>query len=710
MQFPAMNHLHLDRTSETLAPGCDTLVQWYQYDGAFNDIDAYGYSKSVPVSRGERITLSLVLGSGGTTTSGYGEWRHPSHIDYNTADIYAGVGNFGFSLEGCRGVRVYMYIRLQVDRDEVFMFNVLSTPGTVQPGESSVLDVIVYNWVYDHIYYYPHPLTFTVQNPEYGFFLNTFIVPDTLYTPAENVLFGDVINGYFAFVPGSDYPWTLDQTIVPIQVRSSVDTTITGDGVVRVEAPEPTAIDHLHVTTISDTLYPGDPLAIAVTAKDSSGSTLPWEPSQTVIVRVAGNRPVRLLRNTPGSPDTLSAPITVPYSVLRDTSLALWLPGDTLYRDTAGVAITAIAEDDTTVRGEVTIPSIDPLRVEWTFPAENISNDSVLVWPTIPEAGLPTAVRTSFFDSVNVENTLDPMTLEFTDEGAPVPGQPFHVESFWVQGSGGHAHGDENNGSNDHIPPHDVRGWLFPLNGVSPDSSREYIDKSTDAAGSLQLRYRALEFGGEIRFLIKTTYQDRHLDIWSDTVYIRVPGLELLEEQTGNDFEYELVGGTYNHPGPDDEDDTPNPETPNTNHWGTPGFVDSLQALADTWTSYAADDSVAVHSNESPLRINDMSLPSGGKFDVNGEWTGDHQYHRVGRDADVRITRVDPPGSWYGGVLLKRTEVGDGVIYKSEKFEELCLDNRIESAIHDRSSNNEHYHLYFYEDVGAEYTEETNHE
>ena len=40
-------------------------------------------------------------------------------------------------------------------------------------------------------------------------------------------------------------------------------------------------------------------------------------------------------------------------------------------------------------------------------------------------------------------------------------------------------------------------------------------------------------------------------------------------------------------------------------------------------------------SSGEPLSINDMSLPKGGKFDVDGSWSGAHGEHRIGLSADI---------------------------------------------------------------------------
>lgn len=42
------------------------------------------------------------------------------------------------------------------------------------------------------------------------------------------------------------------------------------------------------------------------------------------------------------------------------------------------------------------------------------------------------------------------------------------------------------------------------------------------------------------------------------------------------------------------------------------------------------------------LSVNDMSLPKGGYFDINGLWNGDHREHRIGLSADInRRTQAD---------------------------------------------------------------------
>ncbi|MFL5494369.1 MAG: hypothetical protein ACJ8DC_08310 [Gemmatimonadales bacterium] len=91
------------------------------------------------------------------------------------------------------------------------------------------------------------------------------------------------------------------------------------------------------------------------------------------------------------------------------------------------------------------------------------------------------------------------------------------------------------------------------------------------------------------------------------TYSIVVPGLVAL----GASAEYDLIGQTSTHP---------------DNHYGVQSFVAKLQSLASTFRS----------KYQSKLAYNDMSLASGGWFDLSAGWGGAHAEHRVGRNADLR--------------------------------------------------------------------------
>lgn len=77
---------------------------------------------------------------------------------------------------------------------------------------------------------------------------------------------------------------------------------------------------------------------------------------------------------------------------------------------------------------------------------------------------------------------------------------------------------------------------------------------------------------------------------------------------------YLLIGQTGVHP---------------TNHFGTQRLKDSLITLAGTYTARYPD---------SRLAFNDMSLVSGGVFDLDQNWLSPHKAHRLGQNIDLRIT------------------------------------------------------------------------
>jgi hypothetical protein len=65
-----------------------------------------------------------------------------------------------------------------------------------------------------------------------------------------------------------------------------------------------------------------------------------------------------------------------------------------------------------------------------------------------------------------------------------------------------------------------------------------------------------------------------------------------------------------------------------SNHWGRSSFNQKLTNLANLYS--------AAYPSFEKLCINDMSLPRGGKFDVDGSYTGSHESHQTGQDADIK--------------------------------------------------------------------------
>ena len=56
------------------------------------------------------------------------------------------------------------------------------------------------------------------------------------------------------------------------------------------------------------------------------------------------------------------------------------------------------------------------------------------------------------------------------------------------------------------------------------------------------------------------------------------------------------------------------------------------------------------------LCINDISLPFGGLFDINGNWRRPHGSHRMGVDIDIATRVVNEQGQVVGDVDRRRLE------------------------------------------------------
>ena len=122
-----------------------------------------------------------------------------------------------------------------------------------------------------------------------------------------------------------------------------------------------------------------------------------------------------------------------------------------------------------------------------------------------------------------------------------------------------------------------------------------------------------------------------------DTVNLalQVPGLQLLTEDTN----YVKVGGTCNHHGPRVDGQFLACRAPDNNHSISPEAADSLLSAARAFRN------AKWNFIRERMRINDISLPGGGGFDIFGEWDRDirhpdylhrgHGSHRLGTDVDV---------------------------------------------------------------------------
>ena len=111
-----------------------------------------------------------------------------------------------------------------------------------------------------------------------------------------------------------------------------------------------------------------------------------------------------------------------------------------------------------------------------------------------------------------------------------------------------------------------------------------------------------------------------------------------------------------------------------------------------------------------PLRVNDMSLPAGGKFSTDSNWDNrKHKFHRVGRDVDVRAQYedIERPGIFIEWVKREDQEEQTVWVRRNLDFEDLVDGLGARAAVHSPIKRNfdgelhpeqyfEHYHIYFY--------------
>jgi hypothetical protein len=170
--------------------------------------------------------------------------------------------------------------------------------------------------------------------------------------------------------------------------------------------------------------------------------------------------------------------------------------------------------------------------------------------------------------------------------------------------------------------------------GYFGDSIRDTVKTKEFETGvdTLRTSYLATMFGGKERIIATLTAFVAIAD--TDTVVVRVPGLVLLPDSE----DYKKTGGTDNHHGPRLDNLDPQSRTPDNNHWIDSTVRPSLQNAARSFrTAYW-------NTKRELMRINDISLPSGGGFDILSEWRRDiqdewrtrgHGSHRKGNDVDI---------------------------------------------------------------------------
>ena len=193
--------------------------------------------------------------------------------------------------------------------------------------------------------------------------------------------------------------------------------------------------------------------------------------------------------------------------------------------------------------------------------------------------------------------------------------------------SGGHLHHDDRDNN---------RGTL------QSDSGKNQLGKTICVIEKgwkfCSINFSASQVSGEELVVATVSGAEETAEV---TIEIKVPGLQPLPPGVS----YRLVG-RYGEPGVE--------SLHVQNHYAAPVTLSRMPTISDQYfirTGYM-------------LRINDISLPWGGIFDIFNTWDPDHDWHRVGKSVDIS-TRVEIYGS--GGGLKFISCVDDYVL--AEKVE-----------------------------------------
>jgi len=245
---------------------------------------------------------------------------------------------------------------------------------------------------------------------------------------------------------------------------------------------------------------------------------------------------------------------------------------------------------------------------------------SVNVYPTYPNKN----------DSLAKKNYMDlELSVEFANSA--IPNYWVRLDTAALADSGGHSHGGARPKGKYIVPK---------LTGTGVDTMISGTRK-TDSTGVLRFKFLASQFGGSERIKAKLVSDTTKTDTLS--LITRVPGLQLLPEGTN----YVKVGGTCRHHGPEGPAGC---STPDNDHWGKLAMIQGISSIADSFAQYYPGYRI---------RINDISLPYGGGFDLGGNWEDDiidkfasrdtcnlvgHCTHREGNIADISYFVRPPSG------------------------------------------------------------------
>lgn len=214
-------------------------------------------------------------------------------------------------------------------------------------------------------------------------------------------------------------------------------------------------------------------------------------------------------------------------------------------------------------------------------PIQNAASTDFTVRPSITSSTLSAGVQTL------------PLTIFCIDlfTGQIINGCNVTIAHQPEANSGGHQHDD----------PSRPKGMFQPASGNTGTNGLSTTYTSPEISGIIDVTVTGTDPNGNP--LVPATF----------TIGVQIGGLISL----GAGANYQLVGQTATHP---------------DNHYGTATMNATLVSLANSYAAAFPGQTLA---------YNDMSLVTGGLFDIGAGWTRPHASHRLGNDADLRFPPVN---------------------------------------------------------------------
>jgi hypothetical protein len=454
-------------------------------------------------------------------------------------------------------------------------------------------------------------------------------------------------------------------------------------GVAQLMVKKKVTLDHFKVTLEKDTIAFTETSKIFVQAKDANDAdiSLPDEEKLTFVLEGSQSKYGRFIDT---QSDTVLFVENARYSDAKMGAIKI----ASVHENPVGPVTTRIKvvrASDPNRSGESEIHIVQQIMMLLLYGPKEI-------WPVM----YPYTQGTPHKDNCTL------VEVRMTRNGKPLSNHPFKLSSDYVDGSGGHDHSAidgyspmRRDTTNDTVRFANYGLFVSSQPNAKPLKANPIVEQTLNN-GRASFGYVASRFGD--RILLKVESEKSGL-LW-DTISIaeRVPNLELLP----NSISYQKIGGTNQHHGPSDRLPASSPFlTPDNDHWGMASTLSEIDSIAAIYRRLFPDDSI--------LYINDISLPMGGRFDIRGKWKGskDHQYHRFGKDIDVRSSTIpegdayrdlDRDGEYDVGEPLLR-DVNKNKVYDRNRqgFEDICTKySTVEILLEDPGRANEHYHLFFW--------------